>query len=136
MQIGTGYQYLLELATKVSSKQQIYDLYISHVLSKATATLARFLLRKKFPRLRFGLSYPLEYGFMMLYTLASFFVGPNSEAERDASRATCFTASVQCHHPACAAPSSKKFAPKHTGRIVLAMVDGAVGGWILRSDIA
>jgi hypothetical protein len=37
-----------------------------HVLNYAT--LAHFSLRRKFPRLRFGLSYPMEYGFMMLYT--------------------------------------------------------------------
>jgi hypothetical protein len=67
LQIGTGYQYLLQLATKLSSRRQIYDLYKSHVLNYATAKLDRFSLRRKFPRLHFGLSYPLEYGFTNLY---------------------------------------------------------------------
>jgi hypothetical protein len=68
LQIGTGYQYLLQLATKWSLRRQIYGLYNSHVLNYATATLDRFLLRRKFPRLHFGFSYPLEYGSTMLYT--------------------------------------------------------------------
>jgi hypothetical protein len=51
----------------LSSRRQIYDLYNNHVLNYATATLDRFSLRRKFPRLHFGLSYPMEYGFTMLY---------------------------------------------------------------------
>jgi hypothetical protein len=39
---------------------------------------------------------------------ASFFVGPSSKAERDASSATCFSDYVKCHLPACAAPSSER----------------------------
>jgi hypothetical protein len=61
LQIGTGHQYLLQLATKLSSRRQIYDLYSRHVLNYVTATLARFSLRRKFPRLHFDLSYSVEY---------------------------------------------------------------------------
>jgi hypothetical protein len=47
------------------------NLRYNHVLNYATATLDYyFSLRKRFLRLRFGLSYPLEYGSTMLYMLA------------------------------------------------------------------
>jgi hypothetical protein len=49
MQIGTGYHNLLQLATKLSSRRQIFDLYNNHVLNYATATLDRFSLRRNFP---------------------------------------------------------------------------------------
>jgi hypothetical protein len=56
----------LHLAIKVSSRRRIYDSYSNHVLNYETAILDHFL--RRFPRLRFNLSYPMEYRFTMLYT--------------------------------------------------------------------
>jgi hypothetical protein len=52
-------------------KLKAANLRYNHVLNYETATLdSYFSLRKRFPRLRFGFSYPLEYGSTMLYMLA------------------------------------------------------------------
>jgi hypothetical protein len=40
--------------------------YNGHVLNYATATLDCFSLRRKFLRMHFNLSYPMEYGFVIL----------------------------------------------------------------------